>query len=183
MSTLIGLVALIAIVAGGVWALQIGGPPAQLVTVLVTAGAAYAVARYQDRERYKREIESKLVSDKRLLYKYYLDLVQSFMAEGAKLNTAETSAKMQKFFYNAMLNASDDVVRAQNAFLRVVAADQENLIIPALGDVVLAMRRDAGLETSLTASDIMRPLISDLDTNLELFDEWEKHKANPAGGP
>jgi hypothetical protein len=182
-TALIGLIALLAIVAGGVWGLQTGGAAANLVTILITTGAGYGVARYQDRAHYQRELEAKLVSDKRLLYKYYLDILKSILGpENTAPAIAEAAPKMRSFFFNAMLNASDDVIRAQNKFLRLTPADnEERLTLPAIADVILAMRRDAGLDTSLGTIDIMRPLINDLDENLEPFEEWERQRAGTRG--
>ena len=181
MDALIGFVALAVIAVGAFWGLQFGGPVAQVVTIVITAGLTYSVAYVQERNKYQRELEAKLVSDKRILYKYYLDIIRAYLGGGKKTPKAEDiGPKTQAFFYSAMLNASDDVIRAQNAFLRLTDDDNaHNLAAPAMADVILAMRRDAGLgSSSLTTTDIMRPLINDIDDNLGPFEEWERRRAN-----
>jgi hypothetical protein len=180
---LIGFVALGLIAVGAFWGLQLGGPVAQVITILVTGGLTYGVARVQERDKYQREVEAKLVSDKRLLYKSYLDLWRGYIGKNAKPpSEAEVGPKMQAFFFNAMLNASDEVIRAQNEFLRLTQSETDNqLVIPAMADVILAMRRDAGIDShSLAPADIMRPLISDLDDNLGIFEQWEQRKLERA---
>jgi hypothetical protein len=185
MQTIVGLLALGIIVAVTFAALQSGGAPAQVVTLVIAGIVTYAVARVQEREKYQRELDAKLVTDKNVLYKAYLDMIKEYMGKGKRApNPAQMLPRIQAFVFSSMLNASDDVIRAHNRWMKLTNnadASRQRLIVPALGDVILAMRRDTGEpKSTLRPVDIMRPLITDIDDNLTMFDEWERFKGTQA---
>jgi hypothetical protein len=135
------------------------------------------IRSFQARDAYQRELDSKLVTDKKVLYKSYLDLFQGFLASSSDEVKPENVVRMNKFIYSAMLNSSDDVVRMHNA-VTDLARQESDLVMPALAEVVLAMRRDAGLpDTGLTPIEILRPMANDIDEHPELLLRWEAWKA------
>jgi hypothetical protein len=169
MQALIGFVALAVILVATYWGLQIGGSVAQVITLVIGGGLTYALARFQERERYQRELDAKVLSDKRLLYKTYLDIIRSYGNEPAKqLKPSEIASHYLKFNFNAILTASDDVIRAHIAFM--AAPTEFNL--PALGDVVIAMRRDSGVKGTLTPIEAMTALLNDMGAERPHFDAW-----------
>jgi hypothetical protein len=162
----------IAILSG----LQAGGSVGQTTGIIITAVLTYLLTRFSERDRYQRELEAKIVSDKKLLYKSYLDIIRGYIdaKSNSRPSTEQLQAKFRGFFFHAMLNAEDEVLRAHRDYLD--APSEFNL--PAFGDVIMAMRRDAGVTSSqLTSADVMQVLLGDID-DPSLYEEWERRKAD-----
>jgi len=80
--TLIGLVVFVILVAFGLFGLQAGGSVPQAIIVLLSAGVGLAVWKAQENAKQTRELESKLGSDKNVLYKLYLDILREVLEKG-----------------------------------------------------------------------------------------------------
>jgi hypothetical protein len=71
------------------------------------------------------------------------------------------------------------VVLAHDRFLNAGRIG-EDMVMPAIADVVLAMRRDLGKDTSgLKAIDVLATFIKadDIDKMVPICEEWEREKA------
>jgi hypothetical protein len=152
--TLLGLIVFVILVVGGLLGLQAGGQVPQAVIILLSAGVGFAVWRAQKNAEQTQELEAKLGSDKKVLYKLYLDIMREVVEKGGKADTKTYVGRLRRWVFATLLIASDDVV--------------------------LAMRRDAGEETSLQPIDILATLITadDIDKMRPICDQWARDKAN-----
>jgi hypothetical protein len=190
MQTLVGLLVFIALVGLGLWGLQAGGAVPQATIIFLSAAVTVAVWGFQENAKQRAELEAKLGSDKRVLYKLYLDILRDILGKSGEVDPAASAAyitRLRLWVYGALLNASDDVLLAHNRFLNAHRISDE-MAVPAIADVILAMRRDAGEGTTgLRTIDILGTVIKPGDTDKlrPLCDQWEreKDKAWPSGPP
>lgn len=181
MQTLIGFVTFIALLAVGLLGLQAGGQVAQAIIGLLSAGVGFAVWRAQENAKNARELESKLGSDKKVLYKLYLDVLRDVVETDGKVNAAATVKQLRRWVFASLLIASDEVVLAFNRFLGAARVG-ENMAVPAIADVILAMRLDAGdADSTLEPIDILQTFIKneEIDDMRPLCEmlKRERHKA------
>jgi hypothetical protein len=183
MQALLGLIVLIGAIGLGVFGLQAGGGVQQAVVVILTAIVGFVVWRAQTTREYARNLEDKLATDKRAVYKLYVDVIRK-VAEGTKsgraFNSEELIGNLRLAAFMSLLNASDEVVRAEGRFMQLAnQPDKSNLSLAAMADVLLAMRRDSGQEeTTLEPSDLMAVWIKDMKNMDSIFSEWEAVKAS-----
>ena len=187
MQTLIGLVVFVILVAFGLFGLQAGGSVPQAIIVLLSAGVGLAVWKAQENAKQTRELESKLGSDKNVLYKLYLDILREVLEKGDSQDATAPVGKLRRFAFGALLIAPDEVVLAHDRFLHASRVSDE-MVVPAIADVILAMRRDAGQETTrLQPIDVLAAFIKaeDIDRIKLLCDQWTREKAHvwPPPGP
>jgi len=176
---LVGFGALAVVVVIGYWLLQAGGAISQVTTLAITALVTYGIARLQARETYQRELEQKLVTDKRLLYKSFLDVAKDAFTDPSKIKPETTIPRMRQFLFGSLMNASEDVIKAYNEFSRVSQdTSRQDQTIAALGELILAMRRDIGVvDAELLPIEIMGTLVTDIDANISPFEIWEGEHA------
>lgn len=183
MQTLLGLIVFAILVALGFAGLQAGGSVPQALIVLLSAAVGFGVWRSQENAKRAQDLEAKLVSDKKTLYKVYLDVLREVVEKSeSAANEAATAAilkRLRAFVFGSLLIASDEVVLAHDRFLNASRVSDE-LVMPAVADVILAMRRDAGGEdTALLPIDVLATFIKaeDIDKMKPLCDQWAKEKA------
>jgi hypothetical protein len=177
--TLLGLVVFAGLVALGFWGLQAGGSVPQAVILLLSAGVGFGVWKAQDSAKQTQELEDKLGSDKKVLYKLYLDVMREVVEQGDKAKAAEYVPKLRKWAFATLLIASDEVVLAHDRFLNASRVS-DDVVIAAVADVILAMRRDVGDETTnLKLIDIVATFIrsEDIEAMRPLCEQWEREKA------
>lgn len=189
LNALVGLVALVAIVGVLIWGLLAGGAATSIVPLLIGGGITYAIAHFQERERYQRDLDAKIATDKAVLYKMYLDILRDmFDASGGKVD-ARTMApilkRLNRFVFGSLLIASDDVVLAHDRFMRA-SKISDQMVLPAVADVIVAMRRDIGkAPTSLRPIDTLAAFVRDIDSLAPAFEQWAREKDStwpvPAG--
>jgi hypothetical protein len=179
MQTLIGLATFLILVGLSLLGLQAGGQVPQAVILLLSAGVGLAVWRAQETAKQAQDLEAKLGSDKGVLYKLYVDIIRDIFDKGAKADTTAVVKKLMAWSFGSMLIASDEVVLAHDRFMNASRMG-EQLVLPAVADVILAMRRDAGdAGSGLQTIDILQTFIKaeDIDTMKALCAKWEAEKA------
>ena len=154
--TLLGFIVFVVLVVAGLVGLQAGGSIPQAVILLLSAAAGLGVWRAQENARRAQDLESKLVTDKTFLYKVYLDVLRELFEKGTNQQVvAGLMKKLNAFVFGSLLIAADDVVLAHDRFMRASAISEE-MVFPAVADVILAMRRDAGkTATNLRPIDLV----------------------------
>jgi hypothetical protein len=189
MSALLGFITLILLAFAGIWGLQAGGAISQAVILLLSSLAAFGLWRAQQSATREQELKAKLVTDKKVLYKLYLDIVEELLGRaGPKVNAqqvASTLKKLNTFVFGSLLIASDEVVIAHDRFLRAskildpaTKAPDEKMLLPAVADVLMAMRRDAGeTTTNLRPIDLMATFVRDVEDMSSSFDRWASERA------
>ncbi len=168
-----------------IWALQAGGGLSDAAVVLLSAGVGYGISRAQASSEAAAEFELRLASDKRFLYKLYTDLVRNVLEnkDTQDRRTQKLILEMRRFVFGSMINASDGVVLAHNRFLRAANLRAE-LVLPAMADVILEMRRDAGMaETKLKPVTILASFVNDIEDHPDLLQLWEKQKGDWSNSP
>ena len=174
--TLLGLVIFIALVAAGFVGLQAGGAVPQAVIVLLSAAVGLGVWHSQEEAKRASELRARLVTNKKALYGVYVDALRGIFGKGADKRAFERElTKLNAFVFGAMLIASDEVILAQDRFMRMSKLG-EDVFLPALADVLLAMRRDAGEATALRPIDVLAAFIRDIEGHAPAFERWEKQK-------
>ncbi len=179
MQTLLGLIVFIVLVVAGLLGLQAGGSVPQAVIILLSAGVGLGVWRAQENAKQTQELEAKLGTDKKVLYKLYLDIVRDVIEKEGKADAKVYVPKLRRWVFASLLNASDEVVLAHDRFLNASRVGDE-VVVAAIADVILAMRRDLGEEpTNLKLIDIPATFIKaeDIDKMRPLSDKWEREKA------
>lgn len=182
--TLIGGAVFIVLVALGLVGLQAGGSVPQAIIFLLSAAVGFAVWKYQESAKRAQELEAKLVTDKTVLYKVYLDVIREIIEKaGGKMDErtlAPILKKLNAFVFGSLLIASDDVVLAHDRFMGASEIADE-MVLPAVADVILAMRRDAGEKaTQLRTIDVLATFIkrSDVETFRPHCERWEREKTS-----
>lgn len=137
----------------------------------------------QENAKQTQALEAQLGSDKKVLYKLYLDVMREVAERGSKLNTVASVNKLRKWAFASLLIASDEVVLAHDRFLNAEKIG-DSMSIAAIADVILAMRRDAGENgTNLHLIDVLQTFIKseDIDKMKPICDQWERDrdKASP----
>jgi hypothetical protein len=177
--TLLGFIVFVVLVVLGLDGLQAGGSVPQAVIIMLSAAVGLGVWRAQENARHARDLESKLVTDKTFLYKVYLDVLRELFEKGTdKRVVAGLMKKLNAFVFGSLLIASDDVVLAHDRFMRASTISEE-MVLPAVADVILAMRRDAGkTATNLRPIDVLAAFVKDIETLAPAFDRWAKEGAS-----
>jgi hypothetical protein len=166
----------VALVALGLVGLQAGGSVPQAVIVLLSAAAGLGVWHSQEESKRANELRARLITNKKSLYGIYVDVLRGIFRKGANKRSFERElTKLNAFVFGAMLIASDEVILAQDRFMRVSKVG-DAMLLPALADVVLAMRRDAGEATALRPMDVLAAFIRDIENHAAAFELWEKEK-------
>ncbi|HEV8490405.1 MAG TPA: hypothetical protein VGQ58_11525 [Candidatus Limnocylindrales bacterium] len=179
MQTLVGLMVFVVLVVVGLLGLQAGGQVPQAIIILLSAGVGFAVWRAQENAKQARDLEEKFGSSKRVLYKAYIDIVREVVERGGNVKSDAYVPRLRRWVFGSLLTASDDVVLAHNRFLNVSRVG-ENVVIAAIADVILALRRDAGEEaTYLKPIDILATFIKseDIDKMKPIVEQWDREKA------
>jgi len=181
--TLLGLVVFAVLVVLGLGGLQAGGSVAQAVILLLSAGVGFLVWKTQEDAKSARDLETKLGSDTNALYKMYMDVLREIIEKGVTIDDRAEKAyvdRLRRFAFSALLIGGDSVVLAHDRFLNAGRIG-ENMAVPAIADVILAMRREVNGETGLRLIDVLAVFIKaeDIDKMKPLCDAWErdKHKA------
>jgi hypothetical protein len=194
-SAILGFVTLVILLLAGIWGLQAGGGVSQAVILIISSIAAFGVWRAQQSATREQELRAKLVTDKKVLYKLYLDIVEElFDKAGPKPVNAQAVAstlkRLNTFVFGSLLIASDEVIIPHDRFLRAskvldpaTKQPDEKLVIPAVADVLLAMRRDAGETTALRPIDLMATFVRDVENMSSSFDRWAAEKSKTWPGP
>lgn len=181
MQTVLGLVVFLLLVAAGLLGLQAGGSVAQAVIVLLSAGVGLGVWKTQEDAKNARELQTKLGSDRNVLYKLYLDVLREMLETPGKLDDRTAAAyvkRLRTFAFSALLIASDEVVMAHDRFVNASRVG-DDMAIAAVADVILAMRRDAGESTQLQLIDVLATFIKadEIDKMKPICDLWNREKA------
>ena len=181
MQTVLGLVVFLLLVAAGLLGLQAGGSVAQAVIVLLSAGVGLGVWKTQEDAKNARELQTKLGSDRNVLYKLYLDVLREMLETPGKLDDRTAAAyvkRLRTFAFSALLIASDEVVMAHDRFVNASRVG-DDMAIAAVADVILAMRRDAGESTQLQLIDVLATFIKadGIDKMKPICDLWNREKA------
>lgn len=180
--TLLGLIVFLALVALGLIGLQAGGSVPQATILLLSAGVGLGVWSWQEKAKQTHDLETKLGSDKKALYKLYLDVLREVVEKGGKMDARDTEKyvkRLRAFAFSALLIGSDEVVLAHDRFLNAGRVG-ENMPMAAIADVILAMRRDAGEDTTnLQLIDVLAVFIKaeDVDDFKPACDQWNREKA------
>jgi hypothetical protein len=187
--TLLGVVVFIVLVGLGLVGLQAGGSVPQAVILLLSAAVGFAVWRSQENAKHAQDLEAKLVTDKAFLYKVYLDVLREIFDKAGSGTDDRTMApilkKLNAFVWGSLLIASDEVVLAHDRFMGAskIAPD---MVMPAMADLVLAMRRDAGeASTRLRTIDVLATFIKadDIEQFRPHCERWEREKTSAWAGP
>lgn len=181
MQTVLGLVVFLLLVAAGLLGLQAGGSVAQAVIVLLSAGVGLGVWKTQEDAKNARELQTKLGSDRNVLYKLYLDVLREMLETPGKLDDRTAAAyvkRLRTFAFSALLIASDEVVMAHDRFVNASRVG-DDMAIAAVADVILAMRRDAGESAQLQLIDVLATFIKadEIDKMKPICDLWNREKA------
>ncbi len=181
MQTLVGFVVFVILVAFGLYGLQAGGAVPQAMIILLSAGVGLAVWKAQENAKQAQALEGKLASDKQVLYKLYLDVLREVAEKGSKVDQRTSTAylrKLRSFVFGSLLIASDEVIWAHDRFLNA-SRISDQMVLPAVADVILAMRRDTGESTTeLQAIDVLATFIKaeDIDKLRPLCEQWAREK-------
>jgi hypothetical protein len=186
--TLVGGAVFVVLVVVGLVGLQAGGSVPQAVIIVLSAGVGLGVWTTQENRKRAQELEAKLVTDKAVLYKVYLDVLRDLFGKvGGKADErtlAPILNKLNTFVFGSLLIASDEVVIAHDRFMRASSVAPE-MVLPAVADVILAMRKDVGeAATDLRPIDVLATFVRDIEDLAPAFDRWAKEKARawPAPG-
>ncbi len=161
--------------------LQQGGQVAQVVYALLLAALGGVGYLYRASQEKRRALEARLAESKRRLYEAYVNVLKDIAAEtqaGQTIDPTAYAPRLRTFAFDSILIAADPVVRAHVRFTNLEKiAPGENLAIPAIGDVLLALRRDVGFpDTKLTSRQILGVFVNDIETLAGQFDTWDKVK-------
>jgi hypothetical protein len=180
MQTFLGFVLFVGLVAAGLFALQAGGQVPQATIVLLSAGVAAGVWRWQENAKQTQDLEARIGSDKKVLYKLYLDVVRELVQRGAKADATKSVVQLQRWAFGSLLIASDEVVLAHDRFMNAGRVS-DDMAIAALADVILAMRRDlSDGPTDLQPVDVLATFIKggdDIDKMRLLCEKWAHERA------
>jgi hypothetical protein len=153
-----------------------------ILNVLLAAALAGLGALYKSSRDERAQLAARLAESKRAMYELYVDVLRDVAAEtkGGKNATGQQHiAKLRNFAFRSMLIASDDVVRAHIRFMNVQRISAESVGLPAIADVVHALRRDIGFpNTEITARQLLGVFVNEIDSDslTETFRVWEAAK-------
>lgn len=98
---------------------------------------------------------------------------------GRKLNSPDMVRRLQAWQWTALLLASDDVLLAHARFMRLGGVDapegSQSHTLPAVADVVLALRRELLPRTRLTPQQALAAFVNEPIAD-EVFTSWEAEK-------
>jgi hypothetical protein len=163
--------------------LREGGEVGDATNALLLAALAAVGYLYRQSRDKRKELEGRLADHKRALYEGYVDVFKDLMAAsraGKDVGTPEHVDRLSTFAFRSLLVASDDVVRAHIRFVNVARISPEPTTgMPAVADVLIAIRRDMGLNTKLSALDLMGVFVKELDDARIAagFATWESAKS------
>ena len=189
LSALLGLV-LLALMAVGVWlalqwgigVLQNGGKPADAVSFLAVAGLGGVSYLYKETRERQQQLEARLASAKRERYEAYVDALKDVISQtqaGKEPDSAAFVSKLRDFGFRSILVASDPVVMAHIRVTNLdrIAPGDPTMLMAAVGDVLLALRKDMGFaDTKLTNQAILGVFVKDVDKTPKPFAKWAAAK-------
>jgi len=162
----------------GYQTLQAGGKPADALNVLLLAALGGLGYLYRSSREQRQQLESRLAESKRQLYDDYVALLREMTSEiqaGKTLDPSKFLPRLREFSFRSVLLGSDAVVQAQIRVTNIerIGVDGNNFMLPAIGDVLLALRKDIGFPaTKLTNQTILGVFVKDIDSQTELFRSW-----------
>ncbi len=176
LQVLLGLAVLIALAWVGAVVLQVvfgllqeGGRVGETVNAALIAALGGLGYLYRSSRDKRRDLEQQLASSKRDLYTDYVNVLKEIAAasQGGKIAKADLYVdRLRTFAFNSTLVASDPVVRAHVRFtnLERIAPGDASVVVPAVGDVLLALRRDIGFPgTKLSNRDLLGVFVKEID--------------------
>ncbi len=191
-SVLVGLAVLVVLAVIGAIALQFvlgllqeGGQVAETVNFVLIAALGGLGYLYRSSRDKRRDLEQQLASSKRDLYGQYVTVLKDVagVSQGGKLTKPEVYVdRLRTFAFSSTLIASDPVVRAHIRFtnLERIAPGNASVVVAAVGDVLLALRRDIGFaDTKLSNRDLLGVFVKEIDDDRisAAVVEWETAKA------
>lgn len=162
--------------------LREGGEVGDAVNTLWPLSLAAVAYLYRQSREKRTELEARLADHKRTLYEGYVDVFKDLMQasrEGTQVGTPEHISRLTTFAFRSLLIASDPVVKAHIRFTNAGRISTEPTVaMAAVADVLLAIRQDMGLETKLSARDVMGVFVKELDDPkiADGFRAWEAGK-------
>lgn len=175
MRRLVILGSVIALVAVGLW---LGG---EALPVVLTGAFGLVTLLWQQSAQREGELEKQLASEKREHSKTYVSLLAEVAAAskaGRKVNSPEMVKRLRAWTWTAMLLGSDEVMTAQARFVRLGGVEVEGgrtYTLPAIADVILALRREIVPGTKLTPQQVLAVFVNEpLDDSM--FTDWEAEK-------
>ena len=168
--------AVAALVAAG---LLFGG--AALPVVLTGAFGIVTLLWQQSLQR-QGELEKQLATEKRAHSKTYVTLLAKVAAStkgGPKVDQVAIVRELRELSFTGMLLGSDEVIRAHARFLRVgnqERGDGRTHTLPAVADVLIALRREIVPATKLTPREILAVFVNE-PLDQEWFDAWNRERA------
>lgn len=189
-SALLGLAFLAGIAVAGWLGLQWigatlhqGGSTATFVNAILSAALVGLGYLYRSSREKRVHLEARLAEAKRALYESYVDILRDLVEaqkSGGELDSGKYTSSLRHFAFRSVLISSDAVVRAHIRFTSAQRIlDNPAATVPAVGDVLLALRRDIGLpDTKLSARDTLGVFVNDIDseTIASAFALWEPTK-------
>jgi len=168
--------AVVALVGVG---LMLGG---NALPVVITGAFGLVTLLWQLSAQREGELEKQLAGEKREHSKTYVGLLGEVAAatkSGRKVNSPEMVKRLQAWNWTAMLVASDEVMAAQARFIRLGGVDAPEggraFTLPAIADVILALRREIVPRTRLTPQQVLAVFVNEpLDD--AMFAGWEAEK-------
>jgi hypothetical protein len=154
----------------------------EILNLLLAGALAGAAALYKSARDERAQLAARLGDSKRAMYEMYVDLLRDVAAEaktGKTSNTRQAATKLRNFAFRSILIASDPVVRAQIRFTNMERITTTNVAMPAIADVLHALRRDIGFtDTEITPRQLLGVFVSEIDSETigPLFDTWEAAK-------
>jgi hypothetical protein len=183
LTTLIGLVMILAMFVGGVWGLtHLVGLHASLIWTAVVGGVAWLIKLGVEQQKDRRRI---LAAEKRDQYLQFLDFLNetfSVTGEPEAIRRSDDPAKLRqlrRWSLRLTLIGSDEVVKAFNV-LRL-GQTKHSSVLSVWGNLWLEMRKDCGHhDTKLTIADVLKSIVNDLDEHPELLKRPDASTERPA---
>jgi hypothetical protein len=151
----------------------------QFLNVLLVAALGAVGYLYRTSREEKDKLQERLHDSKREWYEQYVDILAD-IAKDSKAATARDNKawvdKLRAFSFRLPLIASDEVVRAHIRFINLQRIlDRPDAALPAVADVLLAIRRDIGFpDTRIRPGHILGVIVNELDAVQAPFDEWAR---------
>jgi hypothetical protein len=162
--------------------LREGGEVGNATNALLLAALAAVGYLYRQSRDKRKELEGRLADHKRALYEGYVDVFKDLMAAsraGEAVGTPEHIDRLSTFAFRSLLIASDEVVRAHIRFTNAARVSPEPTVaMPAVADVLIAIRRDMGIDTQLSPLDLIGVFVKEVDDPeiAATFATWEPAK-------
>jgi hypothetical protein len=167
--------AVLALVAFG---LALGGGA---LPVVLTGAFGLVTLLWQQSLQRQGELEKQLASEKRDHSKAYVSMLGEVAAasKGGHRIPSDMAKRLQAWTWTAMLLTSDEALRAQARFVRLGGVEApeaaRSLILPAMADVILALRRDIVPGTKLTQAQILGSFVNEPISD-DVFTAWSAQK-------